>query len=115
MATYTRELLSASVDGKRILLGTALSEVHKPPAGSKSIDEVYMWVSNIAAVPRDLDVVIGPIGDGEEICNAVTLPALSLPIPILTGQCVRNGVAINAQASAVSSLAVTGYVNRITK
>lgn len=117
MATYSRQLLSGSTNGKGIVVAataTAGTTVHTAVAGTTAFDEVYVWASNVTTAAATLTVEWGGVTDpGNHIIKAYSIPANSPPIPIITGQVLQNGLVIGAFSGTASAINLTGYVNRI--
>ncbi len=117
MASYSRQLLSGSTNGKSIkvvAVATAGTTIHTAVAGTTSFDEVYAWVTNTTTAAVNLTIEFGGVTDPDcLICKTVSIPANSPPIPILTGQVLQNGLVIGAFASSANVLLITGYINRI--
>jgi hypothetical protein len=116
MATYSRQLLSGSTNGKSISVaatGTPGTTIHTAIAGTTSFDEIYAWVTNTDTVARNLTIEFGGTAAGNLICKTLSIPALSAPIPILTGQILQNALVVGAFADSANVLLITGYVNRI--
>lgn len=113
MATFTREYLSHSVDGKAITLGTSLTNVHTTVADAK--DEVYLWVTNTSGSIQELIVSWGGSANpADRICHLVPIPPNSPPVRILDGQTIGNGKVVQAACNAsATALIVSGHVNRI--
>lgn len=118
MATYSRQLLSGSTNGKPIPVvatATAGTTIHTAVAGTSSFDEIYMWASNVTASAATLTIEWGGVTDpGNHSVKAVSIPANSPPIPIMTGQVLQNGLVVGAFSGTASAINITGYVNRIT-
>lgn len=117
MATYSRLLLSGSTNGKPIPVAataTPGTTVHTAVNGTSSFDEVYLWASNVTGSAATLTIEWGGVTDpGNHIVKAVSIPANSPPIPIVTGQVLNNGLVIGAFSGTGSAINLTGYVNRI--
>ena len=117
MATYSRMLLSGSTNGKPIKISataTAGTTVHTALTGTAGFDEIYIWLTNTDTVARTVTIEYGSVTDPDGlICKAVSLPASSPPIPILTGQVLNNAQVVAIFASATNVILATGYVNRI--
>lgn len=118
MATYSREKLSGSTNGKSIKVAataTAGTTIHTAQSGTGGWDEVYAWVSNTDSSPVTLTIEFGGTTDPDNlIVKALSIPANSPPIPILTGQMLQNSLVVGAFASSANKLLITGYVNRIS-
>lgn len=118
MATYSRILLSGSTSGKPIVVsgtntGTA-NTIHTAVAGAASWDEIYAWASNVTGTAATLTLEWGGTTDPDNhIVKAVSIPANSPPIPIVTGQVLNGALVFKAFSGTASAINITGYVNRI--
>jgi hypothetical protein len=117
MASYSREKLSGSTNGKSVKSGataTAGTTVHTAVAGTTSWDEIYVWITNTSASAVDLTIEFGGVTDPDNlIVKTLSIPAKSPPMPVLTGQMLQNGLVVGMFASTANVLLATGYVNRI--
>jgi hypothetical protein len=118
MASYSRQLLSGSTNGKPIPVAataTPGTTIHAVLSGTTGFDEIYLWVSNVTNAAATLTIEYGGTTDpGDHAVKALSIPANSPPIPILTGQVLQNGLSVRAFSASASALNVTGYVNRIS-
>lgn len=118
MATYSRVLLSGSTSGKPIPVAqtaTPGTTLHVAVSGTAAYDELYLWASNVTAAAATLTIEWGGVTDpGSHMTKAVSIPANSPPIPIVTGQVLNGGVTCAAFSGTGSALNITGYVNRIS-
>lgn len=118
MASYSREKLSGSTNGKPVKVAataTAGTTVHTAIAGASGWDEVYVWVTNTSGSAVALTIEFGGTTDPDcLVCKQLSIPANSAPIPVLTGQMLQNGLTVSAFASTANVLLLTGYVNRIS-
>lgn len=117
MATYSREKLSGSTNGKSIKIAataTAGTTLHTAVSGTTSWDEVYVWITNTSGSAVNLTIEFGGTTDPDNlIVKTLSIPANSPPIPVLTGQMLQNGLVVGMFASTTNVLLATGYVNRI--
>ena len=117
MATYSRQLLSGSTNGLVIPVAataTPGTTIHTALAGTTGFDEVYLWVTNVTGSAATLTIEFGGVTDpGNHITKALSIPANSPPISILTGQVLQNGLIVKAFSGTASALNISGYVNRI--
>ena len=117
MATYSRVLLSGSTSGRVIPVAataTPGTTIHTAIAGATAFDEVYLWASNVTAAAATLTLEWGGVTDpGDHIVKALSIPANSPPIPIITGQVLNGGLVLRAFSGTASAINVGGYVNRI--
>lgn len=117
MASYSREKLSGSTNGKSVKVAataTAGTTIHTAQSGTTGWDEVYAWVTNTSASAVNLTIEFGGVTDPDNlIVKTLSIPANSPPIPILTGQIIQNSLVVGAFASVANVLLMTGYINRI--
>ena len=117
MATYSRQLLSGSTNGKSIKVAataTAGTTIHTAIAGTTAFDEIYLWVTNTDTAAINLTLEWGGVADPDNlVCKTLSIPALSGPIPVIQGLVLQNALVVGAFASSANKLLITGYVNRI--
>ena len=117
MASYSRQLLSGSTNGRAIPVAataTAGTLIHTATSESAGFDEVYLWASNVTASDASLTIEWGGVTDpGDHMVKALVIPAKSPPIPIATGQVLKGGLVVRAFSGTASAINLTGYVNRI--
>ncbi len=118
MASYSRTLLSGSTNGRVIPVvatATAGTLIHTAIAGTTSFDEVYLWVSNASAAAATLTIEWGGVTDpGDHMTKALSIPANSPPIPIVTGQVLNNALVVRAFSGTTAVLNISGFCNRIS-
>lgn len=118
MATYARNLLSGSTNGRPIKVAataTPGTAIHTAVSGTSGFDEVYLWATNTDSSARTVTVQFGGTTDPDDlIVKAFSLPPNSPPIPIVTGQSLQNGLLVKAFASAANVVLISGHVNRIS-
>lgn len=119
MPTYTKQLLSGSTNGKNILVtgtGTATGVVvHTAPAGTNSLDEVFLYAHNLGVAafvvtvgwggtvyPNDFNVVNLSNGQGRTL--------------IEDGRLLQNGLSVIAYTTSAGTnlVVMDGFVNRIS-
>jgi len=119
MATYTKQLLSGSTQGKQIKVTTTSSTgttIHATGTSSSTIDEIWLYATNTSTSPVLLTVQYGTTTAPDDNI-IITIPpqsGLTLVAPglILTG----TGSAANtvyAFAATASVINISGYVNRV--
>ena len=117
MATYTRQLLSGSTNGKPIKVAASATPgttIHTAVSGTSSFDEIYAWVTNTDSADRTLTIEFGGTTDPDNLAaKQVVIPANSALVPLLTGQVLQNSLVCGMFADVANKLTVTGYVNRI--
>lgn len=118
MASYSRVLLSGSpASGREIpvaAVGTPGTLIHTAVAGATSFDEIYLWASNVTAAAATLTIEWGGVVDpGDHMCKALSIPANSPPIPIVTGLSLNGTLVVCAFSGTASAINIGGHVNRI--
>ena len=117
MATYTKEKLSASTNGRGIKISATASAgttVHQ--TGSANKDEVWLYAYNSDTVARLLTIEWGGVtapNDNQKI----TIPSqsgLTLVVPGLTLYPSGTALTVAAFAATTNVIVITGFVNRIS-
>jgi len=115
MSTYTKVLLSGSINGKAIkVVATATlgTTIHTATSGTSAIDEIWLWCQNTTSTAKKLTLEWGeataPDGNIE-----VTIPAESGLVLIVPGLLLQNSLVVSAFAETADVLTIHGYVNRI--
>lgn len=120
MATFSKQLLSGSTEGKQIkVVATASSgtTIHATGTSATIIDEVWLYAYNSSGSPVTLTIQYGATATPDDDIK-LSIPAtsgLTLVVPglILTG----TGSAANtirAYAGSANVIMISGYVNRIS-
>lgn len=117
MATYTRQLLSGSTNGRVIPVAATATPgtlIHTAVSGTSSFDEIYIWVSNVTGTAATLTLEWGGVTDpGDHMVKAYSIPANSGPVLISAGKVLQNSLVVRAFSGTASALNIFGYVNRI--
>lgn len=115
MATFSKQLLSASTNGKAIKVAqttTAGTLIHTAVSGTSSLDEVWLWAQNTSASNVKLTVEWGeataPDGNIE-----VTVAAEAGLLLVVPGLLLNNGLTVRAFAATANVITIHGFVNRI--
>lgn len=115
MATYTKQKLSASTNGKAIKVSasaTAGTTIHTAVAGTSDWDEIWLYGYNSNAGSIDLTIEWGSasVPDDNIKCTIPPLSGLQLVVP---GLLLQNGLIVKAFASTASAIIINGFCNRI--
>lgn len=120
MSTYSGGVLSGSTNGRPIkVAATSIGSgttIHTATTdtGAK-FDEITLFATNTDASDRTLTIGWGGTTDPDDlILKTVTIPALSGPIPIITGLRLNNGLIVKAAASSANLILITGSYNRVS-
>ena len=115
MATYSKQLLSGSTNGKAIKVAatsTAGTTIHTAVSGTTDIDEVWLYAVNSSTSDVKLTIEWGeataPDGNIEQ-----TVTAESGLMLIAPGLLLQNGLVVKAFAATTNVICIHGYVNRI--
>jgi len=114
MATYTKQKLSGSTNGKGILIATSGSTgttVHTAVSGTSDWDEVWIYAMNNSASVVTLTLEFGGTPAANLIkCSVQPLSGLQLVIP---GLLLQNSLVLTVYASTINVVTIHGFVNRI--
>lgn len=118
MATYSRQLISGSTNGRAVKVAataTPGTTVHTAVAGTTNFDEIYLWVTNTSTSDVALTIEFGGVTDPDDlVLKGVIIPAKMGLWPIITGLVLNNALVVRAFAGTANVLLIGGYVNRIT-
>jgi len=114
MATYSKELLSESLEGLGILVvdvGSPGTLIHSSATSAPDLDEVWIYAYNINTSSIKLTLQWGGVAakDGME----ATIPGESGLILVAPGLLLQDND-IRAYAVTASGIVITGFVNKIT-
>ena len=116
MATFSKQLLSGSTNGRGILVAataTAGTLIHTAVSGTSSLDEVWLYAHNSSASAVKLTLEWGGVtapNDHIEVNVGAEGTGLILIAP---GILLQNGLVVRAFAGTTNVLNIFGYVNRI--
>lgn len=118
MATFSKNILSGSTDGKNILVAataTAGTTIHTGPSTTTQFDEVWLYAVNTSASNVKLTIEWGgttaPNDHVEFTVAAENGLYLIIPGLILKGN--ATPLVVRAFAATTNVIAIGGYVNRI--
>mgnify|MGYP006865182848 CR=1 FL=1 len=116
MATYSKQLLSGSTNGKAIKVAatsTAGTTIHTAVSGTSDMDEVWLYAVNSSASGVKLTLEWGEATapDGNIEITVAAESGLTLLTP---GLLLQNSLVVKAFAGSANVIIVHGYVNRIT-
>lgn len=115
MATYTKELLSDSTNGKGVKIaaiatpGTAL---HTAVAGETSLDELWIYAVNSDTTDRKLTLEWGGVASPDDSIE-ITVKAESGLVLIAPGLLLQNSLLLKAFCETADVVVIHGFVNRI--
>ena len=119
MATFTKQILSGSTDGKAIKVAataTAGTTIHTGSSTATTLDEVWVYAVNTSASDVKLTIEWGgttsPDDHIEYTVKAENGLYLIIPGLILKGN--ATPLVVRAFAATANVITLSGYVNRIT-
>lgn len=116
MATYTKQKLSGSTNGKQIKVSatsTPGTAIHTAVAGASDWDEVWIYANNTSNAAVTLTIEWGGVSSPDDT-SPVIIPAYSGKVLVVAGEILQNSLAIAAFASVTNVIVISGFVNRIT-
>ncbi len=116
MATYSKQLLSGSTNGRMIKVAataTLGTTIHTAIAGTTSFDEIWLWAVNSDTTARKLTIEYGGATSPDNLIE-ITIPAESGLVEILPGFLLQNSLVVTAFCASANVVMIGGYVNRIT-
>lgn len=117
MATFSKQLLSGSTNGKAIKVAataTAGTLIHTAASGTSTIDEIWLYAHNTSSGAVKLTIEWGETTapDGHiEINIGAEGTGMILVAP---GIPLQNSLVVRAFAGTANVINIFGYVNRIS-
>lgn len=112
MATFSKQLLSGSTDGKAIKLAATATPgtlIHTAHATAK--DEVWLYATNTDTAVRTLTIEFG--GTAVDDTVVLSIPSKSGWTLVVPGYVLTNSLVIRGFADVADKINIQGYVNRI--
>tara|TARA_A100000172_G_scaffold60505_1_gene39976 strand:+ start:702 stop:1064 length:363 start_codon:yes stop_codon:yes gene_type:complete len=119
MATFTKQELSGSTDGRGIkVTGTATGAavtVHTAQSGTgdNNYDEVFVYANNSSTAAILVTIEFGGTTDPDDLIE-VSVPAQQGLMLIVPGLVLQNSLVIKAWASVANQVSLFGFVNKVT-
>lgn len=114
MATYTKNKLSGSTDGKPIVIaatGTPGTLIHTAVAGTTNYDEVWLWLANVGGGDVLCTIEYGDaLGASNIKYSVIALDGLKCVLP---GLVLQNGATVRVFAGTANVINAVGFVNNI--
>jgi hypothetical protein len=118
MATYTKKILSASTDGRAVLVANTASAgttIHTGSSNAAVVEEVWLYASNPTGTQRTLTVQWGGTTSPNDSITSF-LPAQSGLTLISPGLILKGNatpLVIRAFSDSSNQVTITGYINEI--
>ena len=116
MATYAKQLLSGSTNGKGIkgvATATAGTTIHTAVSGTSDLDELWIYAVNSDSSDVKLTLEWGEATDPDGNIEQ-TVPAESGLMLLTPGLLLQNSLVLKAFAGSANVIVIHGYCNRIT-
>ena len=119
MATFSKELLSASTDGRSIKVAataTAGTLIHTGSTTATTIDEVWLYAVNSDSTDRKLTLEWGGVTVPDDLIE-ITIGAEAGLVLVAPGLLIKGNstaLLVRAFAATANVVDIHGYVNRIT-
>ena len=119
MATFSKELLSTSTDGRAIKVAataTAGTLIHTGSTTATTIDEVWLYAVNSDSTDRKLTLEWGGVTVPDDLIE-ITIGAEAGLVLVAPGLLIKGNstaLLVRAFAATANVIDMHGYVNRIT-
>ena len=113
MATYTKEFLSGSTNGRQVKVAATATPgtlIHTAHATAK--DEIWIWAVNSDTTPRKLTIEFGGTTAPDDLIE-LTIPAEAGLLMVVPGLILSNSLVVRAFCASANVVTISGYVNRI--
>jgi hypothetical protein len=111
---YTKEILSASTNGrpiKVVAIASGGTLIHSGHWTAK--DEVWLWACNTDTAYKKLTVEFGGTNSPDDTIEQNLQPEAGW-IPIIPGHPITSGTMVKAFAATANVVILGGFVNRIS-
>ena len=117
MASYSKEKLSGSTNGKQIKItataaGSAVT-IHTAQSGTDYFDEIWIYATNNDSSPVTLTLLYGGTTDPDDYIS-ITIPAESGLTLVVGGLILQNSLVVKGFADVANKISVSGFVNRVS-
>jgi hypothetical protein len=120
MATYTKQKLSGSTDGKAIKVAataTAGTTIHTGSSTATTYDEVWLYAMNTSTTAVKLTVEWGGTTSPDDLIELTVQPEAGL-VTVAPGLLIKGNASaalvIRAFAGTANVITIHGFVNQIT-
>lgn len=120
MATFTKQILSGSTDGKGILVAataTAGTLIHTGSSTASTLDEIWIYAQNTSVSTCKLTLEWGGVAAPADHIE-VSIVGESGLLLVAPGLLIKGNASaaliVRAFAAVTNVITITGYVNRIT-
>ena len=112
--TITKDKLSGSTDGRRILVAatsTPGTTIHTSTSSTTDYDEIWIEAHNTSATDVKITIEWGGTGTADIIEK--TIPAEDGILFVVPGELLRNSLAVAVFADTTNVVSISGYIHKI--
>lgn len=116
MATFSKQLLSGSTNGKAIKVAataTAGTLIHTAVTGTTNLDEIWLYAINTSGSNVKLTLEWGEATAPDGNIEVTVSPEAGL-VCLTPGLLLQNSLVVRAFAATTNVITIHGFVNRIT-
>jgi hypothetical protein len=119
MATFEKQILSGSTDGRAIKVAataTPGTTIHTGPSSASVLDEIWLYAQNTDTTNRKLTIEWGSTSSPDDLIE-VTIPFEAGLVLVAPGLLIKGNATpllVRAFASSANVVTIHGYVNRIS-
>lgn len=120
MATFTKEKLSGSTDGRAIKVvqtATAGTLIHTGSSTATVYDEIWLYAQNTDTTARKLTIEWGGVSAPDDLIE-LTVPAESGLVLVAPGLLIKGNAStaliVRAFCATANVVTIHGFVNRIS-
>jgi hypothetical protein len=119
MATFSKQILSGSTDGKLIKVvatATTGTTIHTGSATATTFEEIWLYAVNTDTTARKLTIEWGGTSSPDDLIELTVLPESGL-VTVVAGLVIKGNatpLVVRAFAASANVVMVGGYVNRIS-
>jgi hypothetical protein len=116
MATFSKQLLSGSTNGKAIKVAataTAGTLIHTAVTGTSNLDEIWLYAINTSGSNVKLTLEWGEATAPDGNIEVTVSPEAGL-VCLTPGLLLQNSLVVRAFAGTTNVITIHGFVNRIT-
>ena len=118
MATFSKQILSGSTDGRGIKVvqtATAGTTIHTGSATAATLDEIWLYAQNTDTTARKLTIEWGGVSSPDDLIE-LTIGAETGLVLVAPGLIIKGNatpLVVRAFAATANVITIHGYVNRI--
>ena len=119
MATFTKQILSASTDGRAIKVvatATAGTTIHTGSTTTTTLDEIWLYAVNTSESSVKLTIEWGDATAPDSNIEVTVQPEAGL-VTVIPGLLIKGNataLVVRAFAATANVICIHGFVNRIT-